>query len=115
MRINLRLKLPPFELRRPWFGHLTTLPAIGFAKVATLPLKLGAVFVRKTGVGERHGVHLFRKTVSCLLSGRLHHISELDKSGFADGEKQGGFILEVLVRGRRRNTNRLPISRNVTA
>jgi hypothetical protein len=78
--------------------------AAGLEQCGKHHLKLGTVFVRKTGVGERHGVHLFRKIVSCVLSGRIHHIAELDKSGFADGEKQGGFILEVPVRGRPRNT-----------
>jgi hypothetical protein len=78
--------------------------AAGFEHCGEHHLELGAVFVRKAGVGERHGVHSGRKTVSCVLSGRLHQIAELDKSGFADGVKQGGFILEVPVRGRPRNT-----------
>jgi hypothetical protein len=67
-------------------------------------LELCAMFIRKTGIGERHGVHLRRKTLSCVFSGRLHDIAELDKARFAYGGKQGGFILEVPVCGRPRNT-----------
>ena len=33
MRINLRFKLPPFELHRPKLGHLTTLPALDTPKL----------------------------------------------------------------------------------
>ena len=29
----MRLKLPPFELYRSWFGHLTTLPALNTPKL----------------------------------------------------------------------------------
>ena len=81
--------------------------AAGFEHGGEHHLELGSVFVRKAGIGQRHGVHLCRKTVSSVLSGRLHHIAELDKSGFADGEQQGGFILEVPVGGRPRNTQPL--------
>ena len=76
----------------------------GFEQCGEHHLELGAMFVRKAGIGERHGVHLRRKTLSCVFSARLHYIAELDKAGFAYGGKQGGFILEVPVRGRPRNT-----------
>jgi hypothetical protein len=66
--------------------------------------ELGAMFVSKTGIGERHGVHLRSKTLSSVISSHLHCIAELDKAGFAYGGKQGGLILEVSVRGRPRNT-----------
>jgi hypothetical protein len=34
----LRLKLPPFELHGPWFGHLTTLPASDTPKLQHCPV-----------------------------------------------------------------------------
>ncbi len=79
----------------------------GFEQCGEHHFELGAMFVRKTGIGERHGVHLRRKTLSCIFSARLHNITELDKAGFAYGGKQGGFILEVAVCGRPRNTQLL--------
>ena len=76
----------------------------GFEQCGKHHIELGAMFVRKAGIGERHGVHLRRKTLTCVFPTRLHCISKLDKAGFAYGGKQGGFILEVPVRGRTRNT-----------
>jgi len=81
--------------------------AAGFEHCGEHHLELVAVFVCKAGVRKRHGVHLGRKTVSCVLSGRIHHIAEVDKSGFADGKQQGVFILEVPVGGGPRNTQPL--------
>jgi hypothetical protein len=78
--------------------------AAGFEQGGEHHLELRAMFVRKAGVAERHGIHLRRKTLSCRLSIRLHYLAELDKAGFAYGGKQGGFILEVPVRRRPRNT-----------
>jgi hypothetical protein len=34
---RVRLKLPPFELHRPWFGHLTTLPALDTPRLQHCP------------------------------------------------------------------------------
>jgi len=76
----------------------------GFDQCGEHHLELGAMFVRKAGIGERHGVHLPSKSPSCVFSARLHYIAELDKAGFAYGGKKGGFIPEVPVRCRPRNS-----------
>jgi hypothetical protein len=44
----------------------------GFEHCGEHQLELGAMFAGKTGMGERHGVHLRPKPFSCVISGRLH-------------------------------------------
>jgi hypothetical protein len=66
-------------------------------------LEMRAMFMRKPGIGDGYGVHLRRKTDGAHFGGQ-HHISELHEAGLADGGKKGGFIFEVPVRGRPRNT-----------
>jgi hypothetical protein len=50
---------------------------------------------------------LRRKIVSSALSCRFHRVFELDESGPANRGQQSGFIGEVPVRGRSRNTQPL--------
>jgi hypothetical protein len=65
---HLGLKLPPFELRRSWFGHFTTLPGLARRScntalqraVALNPDDASAYFPAWAGGGGAHGGPLCR-------------------------------------------------------
>ena len=65
-------------------------------------LEMGGVFPGEIEIGDAHGVH-FRGETNCAVFGRFQGLFKLDESGLSDCGEQGGFVLEMLVRGRPRD------------